>query len=75
MPIAQDAQNLIDTITLSNLSNLNSPNPTLIIPPGLADFYISTIQNNLANPLLMPADIQQLVKTLITNNQVTIIEA
>lgn len=75
MPISQDAQNLIDTITLSNLGNLTSPNPTLIIPPGLTDFYISTIQNNLANPLLMPSDIQQLVKTLIANNQVTIIEA
>lgn len=73
MPIASDAQNLVDVITYSNLANLTSPTPTLIIPPGLENLFITTIQNNLTTNLLLSPDIQQLVKTLITNNQVTII--
>lgn len=75
MPIASDAQNLIDVITISNLGNLTSSTPTLIIPPGLETLFLTTIQNNLTTNLLFAPDIQQLVKTLIVNNQVTIIEA
>lgn len=73
MPISDDVQNIIETITLSNLGNLTSPNPTLVVPAGLENFYISTIKNNLVNPLGFAPDIQQLVKTLITANQVRII--
>lgn len=73
MPISDDVQNIIETITLSNLSNLTAPTPTLVIPAGLENFYISTIKNNLINPLGLAPDVQQLVKTLIAANQVRII--
>lgn len=73
MPLTPDSNNIIDTITLSNLSNLTLPKPILVLPAGLANYYISTIKNNLATNIGIAPDIQQLVKTLIANNQVTII--
>lgn len=74
MPISPDTQNIVDVITLQNLGNLTSPNPTLVIPAGLNDLYLTTIRNNLSTSLLLAPDVQQLVKTLIATNQVTIIE-
>lgn len=74
MPLAPDTQNIVEIITLANLSNLTAPRPTLVIPAGLAPFYIDSIKNNLTSNLGLAADIQQLVKILIANNQVTIIE-
>ena len=73
MPTTSDIQNIIETITLSNLSNLTATRPTLIIPAGLVTLYIDTIKNNLTTNIGLAPDIQQLVKTLIANNQVTII--
>ena len=74
MPPAPDMQNFIEIITLSNLSNLTLPRPTLFIPAGFANLYIESIKNNLTSNLGLAPDVQQLVKTLIANNQVTIIE-
>jgi hypothetical protein len=68
-----DIQNIIEIITISNLSNLTSARPTLVIPAGLTNLYIESIKNNLITNLGLAPDIQQLVKTLIANNQVTII--
>lgn len=73
MPLTPDSQNIVEVITLSNLGNLTSSKPTLVIPAGLENFYVTAIQNNLTNNLGLSPDIQQLVKTLITNQQVTII--
>lgn len=74
MPISPDTQNIVDVITFQNLGNLTSPNPTLVIPAGLTDLYLTTIRNNLSTSLLLAPDVQQIVKTLIATNQVTIIE-
>ncbi|MPL77127.1 hypothetical protein SDC9_22978 [bioreactor metagenome] len=73
MPISSGLQDVVDTITLSNLSNLTAPIPTLVIPAGLADLYISTIKNNVRNDIGLAPDIQELVKTLIVNDNVLII--
>jgi hypothetical protein len=73
MPIAQDSQNIVEVISLSNLGNLTAPNPTVVIPPGLETFYISTVKNNLTTNIQLAPDVQQLVKTVISTNQATII--
>ncbi|MGI6092674.1 MAG: hypothetical protein GX348_05040 [Veillonellaceae bacterium] len=73
MPLAPGVRNIVEVITLSNLGNLTAPIPILVIPAGLADLYISTVQNNVNDDLGLAPDIQQLVKSLIINNEVVII--
>lgn len=73
MPLATGVQNIVEVITLSNLSNLTAATPTLVIPAGLVDLYIATILNGLNENLGLAPDIQQLVKSLIVNEQVLII--
>lgn len=74
MPVQPGIQNIIEVITLSNLSNLTAPIPALVIPAGLTNLYITTIVNGFNEDLGLAPDIQQLVKSLIVNNQVVIIE-
>lgn len=73
MPLESGLQNIIETITLSNLGNLTAPIPTLVIPAGLTDLYLTTIRNGVNENLGLAPDIQQLVKSLVINNQVVII--
>lgn len=73
MPLAPGVQNIVEVITLSNLANLTAPIPILVIPAGLADLYITTIQNNVNDNIGLAPDIQQLVKSLIINDEVLII--
>lgn len=73
MPVAPGIQNIIEVITLSNLSNLTAPVPTLVIPAGLTDLYITAIKNGVNENLGLAPDIQQLVKALVVNNEVFII--
>lgn len=73
MPVSPGVQNIIEVITLSNLSNLTAPVPTLVIPAGLTDLYITTIKNGVNENLGLAPDVQQLVKALVVNNEVLII--
>ena len=73
MPLGPGVQNIVEVITLSNLANLTAPIPTLVIPAGLEDLYITTIKNNVSDNIGLAPDVQQLVKSLIVNNEVLII--
>jgi hypothetical protein len=72
MPTTLDLQNIITTITYSNLSNLAAPTPTLRIPAGLENLYITTVFNNFTD-FGIPADIQDVVKKALTSSDLIII--
>lgn len=73
MPVSSDVQNLVETITIANLGNITAPTPTIVIPAGFANFFVTTIDNNLTNDLGFSPDVQQEVKVLVTSNLVTFI--
>lgn len=70
MALTSDINNLIEVITLNSLSSLASPTPTIILPSGFQIFFDTTIKNNLGANLGLAPDIQQLLKTLVTDNQI-----
>ncbi len=71
MALTSDVTNIVEVITINNLSNLTLPAPIIILPAGLELFFETTVKNNLDNNLGLESDIQQLLKTLITDNQIT----
>jgi hypothetical protein len=73
MAVSSDLQDLVGTLTIANLANITAPIPTIIIPAGFTDLFVTTIKNNLTNNLGFAPDVQQEVKVLVTNNQVTFV--
>jgi hypothetical protein len=72
MPLSSDIQNIITIITYSNLSNLTAPTPTLVLPSGLENLYVTTVFNNF-NDFGLPTDIQNIVQEALTNSTIIII--
>ena len=73
MALASDEQNIIEVITLVNLANLAAPQSVVIIPPGLENLYLTSIQNYFSEPIGLFPDISQLAKTRIVSGEATII--
>lgn len=72
MPVTGGLQDIITIITYSNLSNLAAPTPTLVIPAGLENLYITSVFNNFTS-FGLPTDVQDVVKRALTSSNLVII--
>lgn len=72
MPLPSDLQQLVETITISNLSQLVSPTPSVSVPLGFQQLFTTTVVNHF-NDLGLAPDLQQILDATIPTGLATII--